>query len=414
MRSRIFVPATVLAVAFVIASCSSGKRASFDGDGESDAGSNIDPTQPPLGRGGPEAAATHTVNISGTVYAPNGDLPVAGALIYLTKERPVPIPSEVYCDKCITLQEGTFAYSGPDGSFRFDAKVTTEKFVVVQKGQFRRVRPITIGEGEIKLDKEQTTFPKRADTPIGDDTPRIAVLQSPLGPFDHVEDALKELGIEDFTLLPRSPSPENILASPEKLAKYHIVLIPCRRISDTENIQDETIKKNLRDYVSAGGKVYVTDYAYEYVRQAFPGFITWRIPEGRDAATFGAATNAKYNAPAVVRDPGLKAWLDAQGHTEFDLEDNWTIIDKVSPQPGKDENGKDVQITPKVWVEGTIGGQPFPTSVTFQHQCGRVLFSTYHTEANAGGDFLPQEKALFHVVLEVGVCLGELPGGGPR
>jgi hypothetical protein len=73
-----------------------------------------------------------------------------------------------------------------------------------------------------------------------------------------------------------------------------------------------------------------------------------------------------------------------------------------------------VDVTPKVWVTAQQGTSSAvaPTTVSFQNQCGRVLFSTYHTESGFGGSttLLAQEKALLYVLLEVGVCVGDRPG----
>ena len=59
-------------------------------------------------------------------------------------------------------------------------------------------------------------------------------------------------------------------------------------------------------------------------------------------------------------------------------------------------------------------GPQRPTTVSFENQCGRVLFSTYHTENSTFGTgsstLTAQEKALLYVLLEVGVCVGERPG----
>ena len=65
-------------------------------------------------------------------------------------------------------------------------------------------------------------------------------------------------------------------------------------------------------------------------------------------------------------------------------------------------DGNPVTVTPKVWVEG-MG----PSTVSFERSCGRVLFSTYHTEADKGSEteLLPQEKALLYILLEVAVCV---------
>ena len=60
-------------------------------------------------------------------------------------------------------------------------------------------------------------------------------------------------------------------------------------------------------------------------------------------------------------------------------------------------------MTPKVWVEAA--GSPVTTS--FQHGCGRVLYSTYHTQPTneTNGALEPQALALLYLILEVGVCL---------
>lgn len=81
----------------------------------------------------------------------------------------------------------------------------------------------------------------------------------------------------------------------------------------------------------------------------------------------------------------------------------------MNPQPGEDENGKAVTITPKVWASTVVGGQPRPSTVSFQDKCGRVLFSTYHVEESQG--LAAQVKALIHVLLQVSTCVGVQPSG---
>ena len=51
--------------------------------------------------------------------------------------------------------------------------------------------------------------------------------------------------------------------------------------------------------------------------------------------------------------------------------------------------------------------------MSFEQKCGRVLFSTYHAEGDSTSTLLAQEKALLYVLLEVGVCVGELPPPPP-
>jgi hypothetical protein len=159
--------------------------------------------------------------------------------------------------------------------------------------------------------------------------------------------------------------------------------------------------------------VYVTDYSYEFVRQPFPGFVAWH---NQTQALGSACLSGEYSAPGKVDDKGLSDWLVAMGTTSVTLKANWTQIDALTPQTGTDENGKAVTITPKVWMTAQTGAGDHPATISFQQACGRVLFSTYHTEAalNPGPNapLLPQEQALLYVLLEVAVCVG--PPQGPN
>ena len=63
------------------------------------------------------------------------------------------------------------------------------------------------------------------------------------------------------------------------MAAYHIVFIPCSFSSGTSCNSSQPagtpkVQQNLKQYVAAGGKLYATDYAYEFVRQPWPGFIS--------------------------------------------------------------------------------------------------------------------------------------------
>lgn len=49
-----------------------------------------------------------------------------------------------------------------------------------------------------------------------------------------------------------------------------------------------------------------------------------------------------------------------------------------------------------------------PASTSFEHSCGRVLYTTYHTQptAEASAALEPQALALLYLILEVNVCVG--------
>lgn len=398
--------ALVLGVSLVgiAVACSSSERSGFG-----DAPPPVDEGGAPPPTLGGDAANTLTVNvnITGTVYAPNGTLPLSNALVYVTSEPPAAIPDGAYCDQCVKLQEGTFAVSAPDGKFEIKTDLPKGKvYVVVQKGQFRRVRPLEIEkEGPVDLSKDETTLPGRSDPAKGDDIPKMVVLKDDAD-FDVIDESLKKLGITEFDM----KTDRSLLLNAAGLDKYHVVFIPCG-MSEDETSTSPQAQANMQEYVAKGGKLYVTDWSYEFVRQPFPGFLSW---EGETATLGSAASGDEWDAPATAADQGLADWLAATGDTSFTVEGNWTTIKDVITQKGKNPKGDEVDIAPKVWVTAQKGQQQYPTTVSFESQCGRVLFSTYHTEnssfGSGSGSLTAQEKALLYVLLEVGVCVGDRPG----
>jgi hypothetical protein len=159
---------------------------------------------------------------------------------------------------------------------------------------------------------------------------------------------------------------------------------------------------NLRNYVIAGGRLYVTDWSYDILRQVFPEPINWM----NDNGSFGAAQTGSYDCDASVEDPDMLAWLTAQGIGDFELEDNWTKVDDVQAYTAPDEVGVMKEFVPTVWVKGDLPGGAgwHPSTMSYQYGCGRCMFSTYHTEAWGTSGLLTQEKALLYVLMEVMVC----------
>ncbi|HMR79377.1 MAG TPA: hypothetical protein PKD61_29925 [Polyangiaceae bacterium] len=360
--------------------------------------------------------------LKGKVVAPQGTMPISGALVYLGPTEP--IPDGTYCDRCVALPPGVpFTFTKPDGTFDLGAYTTGTQSLVVQKGQFRRIRNIDVTPGDVSVPIELTTLPKKTDVAAGDNIPKMAVVQ---GAWDALEVTLAKLGLGElepgflgigsqlkagsaaFTMVTNRNA---FLSNPAELAKYHVVFIPCHNNGggascDDTTSGDATIQKNLQDFVAAGGKLYVTDYSYDYLAQPFPGYVDWI---GQTSQIGSACQGDSYNAAATIKDPSMQSWLAALGVSAFEVEDSWTIIDKVNAVQTTDLDGNPTTVTPTVWVEGAVPSHGTkPTTVSFVRSCGRVLFSTYHTEAgNAppNSPLKPQEAALLYVLLEVGVCV---------
>ena len=76
----------------------------------------------------------------GTIYAPNLEIPISGALVYVTDDPVMGIPDEVYCAECVELDcETPYVLSAHDGSFVLPVVSGPGQKLVVQKGQFLRV-----------------------------------------------------------------------------------------------------------------------------------------------------------------------------------------------------------------------------------------------------------------------------------
>ena len=405
--------------------CVDPDNAGFSDDGPLAAPKEAGPDLGPPG----DVFPSGPVKLTGKVLAPNGKMPVSGALIYITTKEPAPIPDKVYCDKCVELPASTpHTRSKPDGSFEIKAPYKGKWMLVVQKGAFRRARWLTVPAADTVVDKELTTLPTRTHKLKGDYIPKMAVLQ---GAWDSIERSLAKLGLgktdakgnlvegsASFEMYqcklvrlwpPRSickpRPPGTLLQSYDELSKYHILFVPC----DSEWLDgyfwDKKVQDNLRKWIKAGGRLYVTDYQYDLLHNILPGYITW---VGQSSTMGSAELQSSYDAPAVVKHKDLKAWLAAQGITSFKLQDSYTIISKLSklPTPGPDQKPHDV--LPEAWIYGDVPSHGvLPATVSYPYGCGRILFSTYHTEGkkSTGATLLPQERALLYVILEVAVCL---------
>lgn len=377
--------------------------------------------------------------LHGKVVAPEGTIPISGALVYVSQNLPPPIPDQVFCDRCVHLPEGTaYTTTRADGTFDLELGTGTG-YLVVQKGAFRRVRLITLKDGAQTAPSEFTTMPPIMDKANGDDVPKIAVL---LGAWDPVEVVLARMGLKATItkdLLGKAqvlgkdapsfaiyglhspletsphPGPLKLLTDPNEMNKYHIVFIPCSGSTNFEDPNglkcsgifnsDMRVRNNITNFVKQGGRIYASDWSYEYVRQLFSGYVSWR---GQTTQIGSACQGGGGNQSVTKRDNGLGDWLSAQGQNLSVVKDAWTLLDGVHPVMGVDADGKPATITPKVWVEASD-----PVTTSFQHGCGRVLYSTYHTQPTneTNGPLEPQALALLYMILEVGVCIDpQIPG----
>jgi hypothetical protein len=450
--------ASSLVIAILVAGCGPSKKAG-NGDDTIDASTS----------GGPDAYTGPIGTVTGHVWMPKygpgqvpvgQEIPVFGALVSITTNKLAPIPDHVYCEQCadaaggvLTTHDGSFSITAPPGQY----------WLTIQKGQFRLEEPIVVSAGPLDLPSSATTLPSQYDPAHGAWIPKVAVA---VGNYDAVEDILGKIGFgtmdaSDIGLVngtgengteidlyqygaAGAMSVQSLVMSIDNLRKYHIVFFPCSTDVDDTLLQNETVLKNLRQYVNEGGKVYVTDWSGETGDRAFPpqimlGGTDWSGASNDTVGTYDPKTFADSittwgtsdgdlydTTDAQANDPDLSAWLgtqmapDATGTVsminplQFNVVDNWNYISKLqSVQVGTDTQGMPVYDDPKAWI---VGSDPNlsdnvkrPLSVTYQPTgCGRVLYSTYQTSGASSSDkhagLTTQERVLLFLIMEIQIC----------
>ena len=135
--------------------------------------------------------------ISGTVYAPNGTLPLFGINVYIPNTPLGPIPEGLVCDRCTdTLPGYPLSQVQTDEAGRFtltDVPAGTNIPLVITSGKWRR--QITIPSvpacGDTSLTAAETRLPKNKTE---GDIPKIAITT---GNADSLECLVRKLGIDD-------------------------------------------------------------------------------------------------------------------------------------------------------------------------------------------------------------------------
>jgi hypothetical protein len=367
--------------------------------------------------------------LTGTVFAPNMEIPISGALVYVGNAPAEPVPDGVYCAECVELPcDANFVLTQPDGTFELPAVAGTGRHLVVQKGQFLRDVQIDIAEGTSAVAVDQTNLPGEWNPDAGMWIPRIAVYDADP---DQVYNVLAKFGLgevsaggvlvpgtERFTLINGADN-GSFMDDLPGMRQFHIIFVPCA--STKYWLGAPTVPplraQNIRDYVAGGGKWYATDHSNEYIEEPFPSYQEFHAPAMPDL-------QPAYDVTGNVDDPELLAWLQAlppalkdigggnptlNALPSVQLRLNYSGIDVIHEVIVQDDEGNDVNVGPYSWVSGpcTSCSDPAtsrPMAITGQWGCGRMMYSTFETSSLAHQGLNPQELVLLYMILEIGVC----------
>ncbi len=387
---------------------------------------------------GPQELPTPDATLTGIVYAPNMELPISGALVYVTDGPVEPIPDGVYCDTCVDLGCATpFTLTAPDGTFALDTISGAGQKLVVQKGQFLRVVDIDVAPGQTAVPPTDSNLPGLSNPAAGMWIPHIAVYQT--NP-DKVFNVLAKfgmgqvdgngnlvLGTEQFDLIPDSDQGA-FLDNLAQMNQYHIIFVPCASTKywGIAPTVPPARAQNIRDYVEAGGKWYATDHSNEYIKEPFPNYQDFHNPGMPDI-------QPAYQSISIVVDTDLLAWLQALPPALKDIGGgnptlnmlpaittmlNYSGIEAVHEVIVQNDEGEDVNVGHHSWVEGPCGSCSDPNiqrpmAISGQYGCGRMMYSTFENSSVAHPGLNPQELVLLYMILEIGVCFEQPPPPPP-
>ncbi len=401
-------------------------------------------------------AGTETT-VVGRVTAPNGEDPIRDALVYVPSGgAPEEFPPQVACEVCQSpVGDRPITITGTDVDGTFELRrvpVTADTPIVIQKGRWRKVVRLPIGKCEKQgITDEQGRLPKdRTEGSI----PQMAVA---VGEWDSIECVLNHIGVakSEFTSptgggavhlyenekpggvgAPGGVSVSELLTNLSKMLQYNLIFLNCSDDDESRSLlASAAVKKNLAEYVARGGRMYVTDWSYDFIQQVpeFSPFIcfnddkpcTVTTPHGFHEATgaFRTGTETVFYADVDQSTPGGKALADWLTKLPKPITGaKVRIEDPVATFVLMQQLAQDPQKYPATsWLNADLKMKRRPVSVSFDYPagpsaCGRVLFSSYHTRAHDDhsvqfprycptGAALPQEHVLEYLIFELGACV---------
>ena len=187
--------------------------------------------------------------------------------------------------------------------------------------------------------------------------------------FDRMQDVLDAMGYE-YTEIPLVT-----LTDLAALQAYDVVFINC---AGTYSPISATFGP-IREFVSQGGAVYASDFAFAYIQGAFPGYVD-----------FGGYVGPGQTTTGHIHDDGLKTYVGAETLSlVYDL-GGWVPVTSVSDD-----------VTTYVSHTVSYGGASHPNTpavVGFRYGQGHVIYTSFH---NAAQDQLARKLMEYLVLIPV-------------
>ena len=380
-----------------------------------------------------------TTTVTGTVFAPNGTLPLYNVIVYVPQAPLADIVTDLTCDHCGSVSGSPLVstLSKADGTFRLEGVPAGRNVpLVFQVGKWRRqvtLPTLTACQDNAITDPNLTRLPR--DKTEGS-LPKMAVTT---GKCDELACLLPKLGLaaSEYTTNDEdgrlnvyqghrydnadAPAPDGTPSAEDlysNFSRYDIVLLSCE--CGTYADDDSAAKhRRLYDYVSAGGRLFASHLQYAWLKGTpLRDVATWVEPEN---------INSTASGPFLVdqgfeKGRALASWLVTAGATN--------VLGTIPVNQGREDVGA-VASSAQRWIyadTSTSGLAPesakyfsvnTPVGVDTSQQCGKFVFADVHlanVDENAtrpdngfpgscGTELTPEEKALAFLFFDLASCV---------
>jgi hypothetical protein len=393
--------------------------------------------------------------LTGTVYAPNGTLPLYGVNVYIPASDPGPMRDGVTCGNCAaSLPGGAIAQvlTDENGQFTLPEVPATENVpLVITVGKWRRqlVVPNVAACQTTQLAKAETTLPR---TKAEGDIPRIAITT---GNADALECLVRKLGIDDTEFTTDTgdgrvhlyngnganqfragfpggagafPAATTLWGTAAKLSSYDVTIFSCEG-GQLPATKPQSAMQAVSDYADLGGRIFMSHWHNIWIggEQGVP---THGIPAWRSIGTWN------YNAPqdqentiasvdqTVEKGVSFAQWLKNVGASGNLPLGQIPITGARYTLPANDPTKSDR----RVYLEPALSNNHVsvqdlqfttPQGIPEDQRCGKVVFSDMHVSSGSRSratvpfpndcstaDLTPQEKALAFILFDISTCVG--------
>lgn len=298
-------------------------------------------------------------NVEGRVCGPAGDVWLADANVYVIR------PDDSVNGTNTDL----------DGYFTLSDIHAGSQTVFIEKGSFSTSVQVEVVDGET------TELPEPACVDAG--SAHVAVVT---GDWDNIETILAGVGISDVTmydgLTGQAPTDHDLIGDLALLSSYDIVFLNCGQY-EADFFSNPTYVNNLRMYVDAGGSLYASDWAYDFVEIAFPDSIDF---EGTDTQQNAAAVGESGPMTAQVSDPALATALgDTTVSLNYDLP-QWVVPTAIGGNARVLVTGNASAFSYETFQTYNIPNAPLAVQFHFGSNGGSVIYTSFHNEQQSTQD----------------------------